>query len=354
MASYVFDAWYPLGWSREIGRHLTARRVCELDLVCWRQADGEVVALEDACPHRLLPLSMGKLVDDGVQCGYHGLMFNAQGRCTRVPGQSTIPDRARVASFRVRESMGLAWVWLGNPAKAEASAPIDLPQYRDKAFSLIQGDALAINCNYLSLVDNLCDPAHVSFVHLSTLGNAAGEDVPVKHASMEREQRLVTWRWILNAEPIPIFQRFGSFNANVDRWHYYHWLAPSTAIIDFGSALAGKLDEKQHSLDLATAPIGAPDVGLQFFTCHFITPVDGSRCIDYWLSLKNFTTDEATTLQIAAGLRGAFDEDKVILEAIETSEQVERSWKPITIAIDASPRRMRQMVDRLIAAEQRA
>jgi vanillate O-demethylase monooxygenase subunit len=354
MASYVLDAWYPLGWSREIGGYLVRRRVCERDLACWRTSGGQVVALEDACPHRLLPLSMGRLVGDNVQCGYHGLTFDAKGHCIRIPGQSTIPERARVPSFPVRESMGLAWVWLGKPENADTTKVIDLPQYRDETFSLIQGDALAIDCNYLALVDNLCDPAHVSFVHLTTLGNAAGEDVPVKHQSFEGEQRLVTWRWIVDAPPIPIFQRFGNFIGNVDRWHYYHWLAPSTAIIDFGSAPSGRLGEQGHSFDLATAPVGSPDIGLQFFTCHFITPVDEHSCIDYWLSLKNFPTDEATTLQIAAGLRGAFEEDKVILEAIEQNEQVTRDWQPITIAIDASPRRMRQMVGRLIAAEGRS
>lgn len=354
MASYVLDAWYPLGWSREIGRELAHRMVCERELVCWRKADGAIVALEDACPHRLLPLSMGKLIGDDLQCGYHGLTFNGEGRCIRVPGQATIPDRARIPAFPVTESMGLAWVWLGDREKAATTPVIDLPQYRDTAFSLVQGDALAIGCNYLSLVDNLCDPAHVSFVHLSTLGNSEGEEIPVKHESFERERRLVTWRWILDAPPIPIFQKFGSFKGSVDRWHYYHWLAPSTAIIDFGSAEAGRLNEARHSLDLTKAPVGPPGVGLQFFTCHFITPVDAGRCIDYWLSLKNFPTDEATTLQIAAGLRGAFDEDKVILEAIERAEKIERSWKPVTIAIDAAPRRMRQMVDRQIAAEKRA
>jgi vanillate O-demethylase monooxygenase subunit len=286
-----------------------------------------------------------------VQCGYHGLTLDAQGRCVRIPGQAIIPDRARVQSFPVRESMGLAWVWLGKPEAADATKLIDLPQYHDGTFSLIQGDALAIDCNYLSLVDNLCDPAHVSFVHLSTLGNAAGEDVPVKHRAFESEQRLVTWRWILDSPPIPIFQRFGNFAGNVDRWHYYHWLSPSTAIIDFGSAPAGRLAEARHSLELARAPVGGPDIGLQFFTCHFIAPVDRHSCIDYWLSLKNFPTDEKTTLQIADGLRGAFDEDKAILEAIEEAEQVPRAWTPVTIAIDAAPRRMRQMVERRIAAE---
>ena len=90
----------------------------------------------------------------------------------------------------------------------------------------------------LSLADNLCDPAHVSFVHLSTLGNAAGEDVAV-HTEPEGEGKQVTWRWIIDSPAIPLFRKFGDFAGNVDRWHYYHYTAPSIAVIDFGSAATG-------------------------------------------------------------------------------------------------------------------
>ena len=63
--------------------------------------DGEVAALEDACWHRLLPLSMGHLEGDEVVCGYHGLVFNAAGRCTYMPAQKTINPSACVRAFPV-------------------------------------------------------------------------------------------------------------------------------------------------------------------------------------------------------------------------------------------------------------
>src|SRR5262249_50268428 len=158
----------------------------------------------------LAPLSMGRLKGDAIECGYHGMTFDGSGRCTRIPGQPLIPGNARVRSYPVVERMGLAWIWMGDPTLADASAIYDLPQHHDPAWSTVEGDALKIDCHYLSLADNLCDPAHVSFVHLSTLGNPQGEDVAI-HTEKRGEDRLVTWRWIIDAPAIPLFQKFGRF-----------------------------------------------------------------------------------------------------------------------------------------------
>ena len=76
---FPLNAWYAAAWSHEIKHELAARTICEKDVVLYRRRDGQVVALEDACWHRLLPLSMGRLKDDEVVCGYHGLVFNAGG-----------------------------------------------------------------------------------------------------------------------------------------------------------------------------------------------------------------------------------------------------------------------------------
>ena len=57
----------------------------------YRTSSGAIAALEDACPHRLTPLSMGRLRGDTVECGYHGMTFDCAGRCVRIPGQQTIP-----------------------------------------------------------------------------------------------------------------------------------------------------------------------------------------------------------------------------------------------------------------------
>ena len=334
MAHYVLNTWYPIAWSRDVGRKLEARRIVEQNVVLYRTQAGGVVAMEDACPHRLLPLSMGKLRGDHVECGYHGMTYDCSGKCVRVPGQEIVPASALVKTYPTHENMGLVWIWMGDPSLARTDDVFDLPQYHDAGWSVAEGDALEIEANYLSLADNLCDPAHVSFVHLSTLGNAASEDIPVQHE--EHRDKLVTWRWILDAPPIPLFAKFGNFKGNVDRWHYYHYYAPSIAIIDFGSAETG-----------TGAPEGRRDDCIQIFACHFITPVDQHTSVDHWLHVKNFQASQETNESLSAEFRVAFAEDKAILEAIERNERALPGRKTIKIAIDAAPRRMRKLVERM-------
>lgn len=338
MASYVLNTWYPAAWSRDIQQGLNKRRVVEQDIVLYRTRQSEVVAMEDMCPHRFLPLSMGKLKGDSIECGYHGMTFNCSGQCIRVPGQRTIPPRAKVRTYPVCEKMGLVWIWMGDPELADPMQILHLPQYDDPQWSVVEGDALEIGSNYLNLADNLCDPAHVSFVHQSTLGNAASEDVPVRNEV--QDGKILSWRWILDAPPIPIFRRFGSFSGNVDRWHYYHYHAPSIAIIDFGSAHTG-----------TGAPEGNREDCMQIYACHFITPVDEHRSIDHWMHIKNFSADEATNAALSDALREAFQEDKTILEAIERNEIAHPDREKVRIAVDAAPVRMRRMVEAMIAAE---
>lgn len=334
MSQYVLNTWYPIAWSRDIGRKLEARRVVEQNVVLYRKEDGTTVAMEDACPHRLLPLSMGKLRGDAVECGYHGMTYDCSGKCVRIPGQEMIPPSALVKTYPTHENMGLVWIWMGDPALARKEDVFDLPQYHDPDWSVAEGDALCINANYLSLADNLCDPAHVSFVHLSTLGNAASENIPVHHE--EQSGKMLTWRWIIDSPPIPLFAKFGNFKGNVDRWHYYHYHAPSIAIIDFGSADTG-----------TGAPEGRRDNCMQIYACHFMTPVDSETSIDHWLHVKNFQASPEVNNALSAEFRIAFAEDKAILEAIQANEKTFAERKTIKIAIDAAPRRMRKMVEKM-------
>src|SRR5213075_3019038 len=138
----------------------------------------------------------------------------------------------------------------------------------------------------------------------STLGNAHSEDVPVHYE--KQGDTMVTWRWIIDAPPIPLFAKYGSFKGHVDRWHYYHYHAPSIAIIDFGSADTG-----------SGAPEGRRDDCIQIYACHFITPVDHENSIDHWLHVKNFKADAALNAAMSDDFRIAFGEDKAILEAIQ-------------------------------------
>lgn len=337
---FVRNAWYVAGWSRDIGEDLVPLTICEQNLVLFRCSDGSVAALEDRCPHRLLPLSKGKRVGDTIQCGYHGMTFGADGKCVRVPGQSNLPKSAYVDSYPVLERYGIVWIWPGDPSKADPGLCFDIPELGDPAWHAHHGGQLHIRANYLNVAENLVDPAHVSFVHPTTLGNAASENVPV-HVKTS-DEAIVAWRWIRDAEPIGFFKKFGGFNGNVDRWHYYYLHMPSTAVIDFGSADAAlQLPEEDRNK------------GVRIFALHFVTPVTEGYTIDHWMHLRNTAVgDDEASEQMDAMFRIAFAEDKEILEAVHEEEQRPQKRKPIRIAIDKGPNVYRKRIRDAIEAEQ--
>jgi vanillate O-demethylase monooxygenase subunit len=297
------------------------------------------VALEDRCPHRLLPLSKGRRIGDTVQCGYHGMTFGPDGACVRVPGQANLPASAYVESFPVAERHGIVWVWMGESDRADPDTIFDLPQFTDPGWHVHHGDHLHLRAHYLNVAENLVDPAHVSFVHPTTLGSAASENVPV-HVSTGGEV-ITAWRWIRDAPPVGFFQKFGGFSGNVDRWHYYHLHLPSTAVIDFGSAAVEEAlaeDEREK--------------GVRILALHFVTPVDEGHTIDHWMHLRNKAVgDAAASAQMDEMFRIAFAEDKEVLEAIHISEQRVQKRRPIRIAIDAAPNVYRKRIRDLVAAE---
>ena len=232
--SFVRNAWYVAGWSSDFGNELKALTIVDQTLVMFRCADGALVALEDRCPHRQLPLSKGKRIGDTIQCGYHGMTFGRDGKCVRVPGQDNLPASAYVETYPLHEQHQIVWVWMGDPDQADPDDIFDLPEFSDPAWQAHQGSALHIKAHYLNVAENLVDPAHVSFVHPTTLGSAASENVPVHVRA--NDDIIVAWRWIRDAAPVGFFQDFGGFKGHVDHWHYYSLHLPSTAVIDFGSA----------------------------------------------------------------------------------------------------------------------
>ena len=215
---FVKNAWYVAGWSEDFGAALVPLTICGEALVFWRCGDGRLVALEDRCPHRLLPLSQGKRIGDTVQCGYHGMTFGPDGACVRVPGQANLPASAYVEAYSVEERHGIVWIWMGEAAKADPDTIFDMPEFTDPAWHVHRGDHLHLNAHYLNVAENLVDPAHVSFVHPTTLGSAASEIVP-DHDSTGGEV-ITAWRWIRDAPPVGFCQKFGGFDGNVDRWQY--------------------------------------------------------------------------------------------------------------------------------------
>ena len=200
------------------------------------------------------------------------------------------------------------------------------------------GDHLEIGSHYLNVAENLCDPAHVSFVHPTTLGNAASEDVPIR---VERQDdTVVTSRWIRGAEPVGFFKAFGNFEGVVDRWHYYYLHPPCTSVIDFGSSSELGLNEDDR------------DRGMRIFALHFLTPIDATTTVDHWMHIRNAALDDPEAGDRMNKLfRIAFDEDKEILEAIQAEERKLPERKPVKIAIDRGPNMYRRIVADMVAEE---
>ena len=95
MTDFLPDAWYAAVESAALVAQPQRCTLLAQPLVLWRTASGQAAALLDRCPHRLAPLSMGEICEDAIACPYHGLRFDAAGRCVLAPGQPIVPARAQ-------------------------------------------------------------------------------------------------------------------------------------------------------------------------------------------------------------------------------------------------------------------
>ena len=338
--TFVRNSWYAAAWSEEVGRSLLPRTLLGDKVVIYRTEAGAPAALEDRCCHKGLPLSMGRIRGDTVECGYHGMTYNPTGACIRIPGQASVPPMARVRSYPTAEHLGMVWLWMGDPALADPSELFPLPQYGDPGWAVNRGPYTHIAADYRHMTDNLLDPAHVSFVHPTTLGSPASEDIPVE--TRQQGDSIVVSRWTLDAPPIPLFRRLGNFKGNVDRWQYYHFHPPSISITDFGSGDAG-MGQSDEDRDRA----------MRIHSCHFITPETERSSHYFWMQIRNFAVEDGNvSRQLTEQFVLAFAEDKAVLEAVQRAQNEDNDRPSIRLAIDHGPMRSRRVIERLVREEE--
>jgi phenylpropionate dioxygenase-like ring-hydroxylating dioxygenase large terminal subunit len=228
LTAFLRNSWYVAAWDREVTRALLARTLLGEPVVLFRKESGEPVALEDRCCHRYLPLSMGKLEGDELRCGYHGLKFDASGKCVEIPGQASIPPQAKVKAFPLIEKYNWVWIWMGEPAKAD---PALIPNWwwaGHPEWAFTRPDRVHLKCNYQLIADNVLDVTHLAYVHASSIGSASIIEFP---ATVEREERLVRLtRWIRDRPPPPLYQKAGGFPGNVDRWQIVEHVPPCFSV----------------------------------------------------------------------------------------------------------------------------
>lgn len=335
MTTFVKNAWYVAAWSQDVGRSLLPRTLLGKQVLLYRREDGVPVALTDRCPHKLAPLSLGELKGDQVQCGYHGMTFDCSGLCTRIPGQTNIPPRARVKAFPLLERYGALWIWMGPPELADPGTIADIPHYGDPSWGMVDGQYLHFKSNYLNITDNLVDPAHTSYVHKKTIGNAAAEDVGVNVEQGDRH--VLAWRWIHDAPPVPLVERMANFKGLTDRWQYYYLHLPSTSCVDFGCIDSGVEPTESNK-----------DAGFRSYTFNFLTPETEASTHYFWLHLRNYHAhDPDVSRDVALLMQQTFEEDADLLALVQREQERMGVREYIRLGIDNAPARIRRMVDRM-------
>lgn len=304
---FIQNAWYASAWDHELTTDgFLARKILGKNLLFYRTSDNRVTALIDRCSHRFAPLSLGRREGDCVRCMYHGLVFDAGGKCVEEPGRKGVSPNTDIRSFPTVERHKLVWVWMGDAEKADPALIPDCHQNDSPEWACVPRYA-SFKANYLLVLDNLLDFSHLAFVHENSLGGSRSiAEINPKVEQTDTGVKLT--RWYLNEpEFAPYLKGHERFTGPVDRWNIYHL-----------STLSNHFSMSSGS---APADTGAPEGKLApetmvFHSNQVITPADERNTHYFWVYAHNFALDDSNlTEALAARVSAGFVEDREMIEA---------------------------------------
>jgi len=149
-------------------------------LVAFRDSNGKLGLLGEACPHRKASLGFGRNEEYGLRCLYHGWKFDTEGNVIDMPSEpraSSLPEKARHLAYPVREAGGFVWTYMGpSEHMPEFEAPPWSPHMEaphDEARLAIA--KVELPCNWAQIMEGQIDSAHSSTLHSSDMRPARGE-----------------------------------------------------------------------------------------------------------------------------------------------------------------------------------
>ena len=335
---FLKNAWYVAELSADVAAPRAVRILGE-PIVVYRKRDGAPVGLEDACAHRKVPLSKGKLRGDQLECAYHGMTYDCHGECTSVPGGQRIPPAARVRSYPVADRYGFLWIWMGEPELADPARIFRVQNWDDPQTGRSDPGSLTMACSYLYITDNLLDPSHVAWVHPSSFGEVKCRETPLLTTALP--DGMLVSRWMLDADVAPFYAKFVRFSGKADRLQHYEVRFPCHALAKavFTPAGTGGPEGRLH-----------PDTFVMD-SYNFLTPIDANNTRYFWVQTRNFAPgDAAVSAAFSASVRAAFEEDKAILEAVQAGMDSTRT-PHVDLQIDAGPTRFRRRLKQLVSKE---
>lgn len=341
-APWPLNAWYVACTPDEIADKPLGRQICGQRMVIYRKASGDAVALEDFCPHRGAPLSLGFVRGDNLVCGYHGLAMACSGHADSMPGQR-VKGFPPIRSFPVIERYGYIWVWPGDAAQATPDKLHHLEWTESEEWNF-GGGLYHVNCDYRLMIDNLMDLTHENYVHSSSIGQKEIDEAPVKTLLVGDEVHTVRTMEGIKAPPFWQMALAGAGlprDATVDRWQICRFSLPSHVLIEVGVALTG---HGGHQAEKSRKVAG--------IVVDFITPETETSHWYFWGLARQFAVkDEKLTAEIREGQGKIFGEDLEMLEQQQANLLRHPERRLLKLNIDAGGVRSRMMIDRAIAAE---
>ena len=336
------NAWYVACTPDEIADKPLGRMICGERMVLFRGTGDEVAALEDWCPHRGAPLSLGTVRDGHLTCGYHGLQMGCDGRTVAMPGQR-VRGFPAIRRFPAVERHGFVWVWPGAALAADPDG-IHAPPWADNAEWAYGGGLYHIDCDYRLMVDNLMDLTHETYVHAGSIGQAEIDEAPC--VTRTEGDEVITSRFMAGIVAPPFWQLALRENGLpddqlVDRWQVCHFTPPSHVMIEVGVALAG------HGGHEAPDHLKASSI-----VVDYITPETDTSIWYFWGMARKFKPrDTALTDRIREGQGRIFAEDRAMLELQQRNLLAHPERTLLKLNIDSGGVQSRRVIDRLLAAE---
>ncbi|MFG6137851.1 aromatic ring-hydroxylating dioxygenase subunit alpha [Halomonas sp. B23F22_10] len=341
-APYPKNTWYVACTPEELEDKPLGRTICNEPIVFFRGEEGKVAAVEDFCPHRGAPLSLGFVRDGQLVCGYHGLEMGCDGKCSSMPGQR-VRGFPSIRAYPVEERHGFVWIWPGDPEQADTALIPELHWAEDPGWAY-GGGLYHIHCDYRLMIDNLMDLTHETYVHASSIGqpeieeaapvNRTEGDEAITERHMERIPAPPFWQAALRGNGL-------ADDVPVDRWQICRFTPPSHVLIEVGVAHAG------HGGYEAPAEVKASSI-----VVDFITPETDTSIWYFWGMARNFNPeDQALTDRIREGQGQIFAEDLEMLESQQRNLLRYPDRQLLKLNIDGGGVQARRIIDRILAEE---
>jgi phenylpropionate dioxygenase-like ring-hydroxylating dioxygenase large terminal subunit len=344
--SFLKNTWYVAANAYELSDEaLVSRTICSELVLMFRTSAGEVCAIHDRCPHRFVPLSMGKRVGDTVQCGYHGLRFDGTGACVDAPhDDDSQKARACIRAYPAVERYRVIWVWMGDPALAN---PDDIPVFEflenEEKYTCCQGYTY-LKGNYQLISDNLLDLSHIHYLHPGIHQGSSFADFTneVKRDGDTIWSMLWRHHYHVDAARRPFYGMSGDAE-DVEGQGHARWDVPGVLFVDTAFWDHG----------------GGYGDGWNTPNAHLITPETETTSHYFWASGRNFLRDnEEITTATAATMKNVFEtQDGPMIEAQQRDMGDSTNFlehRPIILKADAAGVMARRLMLKKIREEQEA